>query len=755
MKKLSKILVFSIVFAIVYSCGTRKNTFVNRNFHALTTKYNVLFNGEQAFLKGLKEIEEKHEDNFWKRLPIEPITFNENTIEAPSFKPGTGFDDSEEEEESKPLSHFDKAEEKAVKAVQKHSMNIDGIERNGKIDEAYLLLGKARYYTQRFIPAVEALNYVISNYPKASLIYDTKIWRAKANIRLDNEKLAIETLNLLIELDKNEKSLTDTQRERAHTAMAMAYEKTDTIQKVIEHLALASRTFKNKEQSARNMFILGQIYSELDRRDSARMVFQKLADTRRAPRKYRIRANIELAKNTENDSASVLVLSRLKKLIRNTDNREFLNSLYYQAGVLEVGRNKIDNAIEYFNKSLRAKKNSDYQRTYAYEQLGNIAFDKQEYVLAGTYYDSVLGKVSKEFDTEKRIRRIRRKNKGLTTLRKYEETVKTNDSILKVVAMSDDERKEFFQEYIDKVKKEDEERRQQLLNAQNFGSSFGSTSLIGSNAKGGKWYFYNDQTIQFGKVEFQRVWGNRPLEDNWRLSDKDGSLIAEDDTTDSESEEEKVNPKYELATYLDAIPTKEEDITKLKEDRNDALYQLGLIYKEQFKNTELATSNFERLLSIEGHKQSDLAINYHLYQVYLNANDEEKAKKHKDIVLSQYPDSKFAQIIREPNVKLVEEKKTDEVLNRYKEIYIIYKLNKFEEALVEIDKFEPRVKDSNLIPKLALLKALCIGKCKDQESYKKALEFVSLSYSNTDAGKKAEEILEQLSKSKINPIKSP
>ena len=147
MKKLSKIFVFSIVLLYVCSCGTKKNTFINRKFHSLTTKYNVLFNGEQAFLKGLQEIEEKHQDNFWRRLAIEPITFNENIIEAPLFKPGTGLDDSETEEEVKPLSHFDKAEEKAVKAVQKHSMNINGIERNNKIDEAYLLLGKARYYT--------------------------------------------------------------------------------------------------------------------------------------------------------------------------------------------------------------------------------------------------------------------------------------------------------------------------------------------------------------------------------------------------------------------------------------------------------------------------------------------------------------------------------------------------------------------------------------------------------------------------------
>ncbi|MGG8496160.1 tetratricopeptide repeat protein [Tenacibaculum sp. TC6] len=744
MKKLPNILVFSTILIIAYSCSVKKDTFINRKFHALTTKYNVLFNGEQAFLKGLKEIEEKNQDNFWQRLQIEPITFDDKTIAVPTFKPGTGFEDTEEEE-NKPLTNFDKAEEKAVKAVQKHSMNINGYEKNKQIDDAYLLLGKARYYTQRFIPAIEAFNYIIANYPKASLIYDTKIWRAKANIRLENEKLALESLKLLIELDKNEKNLTDLQREQAHTAMAMAYEKTDTIQKVIEHLTKASQTFKNREQSARNMFILGQIYSELDRKDSARMVFQKLADHKKAPYKYKIRANIELAKNTANDSASVLVLSRLKKLIDNSDNRKYLNALYYQAGILELGRNKTENAVDYFNKSLQAKNNDDYQKTYAYEQLGNVAFDKQDYVLAGKYYDSVLSKTSKEFDQEKRIRRIKRKNKGLTTLRKYEETVKVNDSVLKIVAMSKEERTDFFEKYIEKIKKEDEERSQQMLNAQNFGSAFGGTSFIGSNAKKGKWYFYNTQNIAFGKAEFERIWGNRPLEDNWRLSEKNNKISS--DTKDvSDASETKPNPRYELATYIDAIPSNPEVIEKLKEDRSEALYQLGLIYKEQFKNLELAAAKLERLKELKKDNQSELAISYHLYQIYTGLNDNEKANSYKEIVLSKYPDTNFAQIIREPNVKLTEEKKSDELQKKYKQIYIMYKLNKFEDAVAEIDKFSPTLQNSNLIPKLALLKALSIGKYQDKETYKKALEFVSLSYANTEEGKKAEEIIEQLKK---------
>ncbi|PHO01196.1 hypothetical protein CSC82_24905 [Rhodobacteraceae bacterium 4F10] len=513
MKKGVKIIVFSVLAAIVYSCSVKKDAFLNRNYHAVTTKYNVLFNGEQAYLKGLEEIQEKHEDNFWKRLQIEPITFDESKLTTKVLNPGTGFR-ADEEEENKNLTHFEKAEEKAIKAVQTHSMNINGYERNSQIDDAYLLLGKSRYYTQRFIPALEAFNYVIVNYPKADLNYETKIWRAKANIRLGNEKRAIETLMLLLDVLDEKEKINKSVKEQAYTAMAMAYEQTDTIQKMVDYLKLATRTHYNREQSARNMFVLGQVYSELDRKDSARMVFRKLSEFKRAPDKFRIRANIELAKNTPNDSTSILMLARLRKLIKNSDNRKFLNELYYQAGVIQEGRNNPEAAAEYYKKSLQAKHNNNYQKTYAYERLANMAFEKENYLLAGSYYDSVMQVVSKEFDQEKRIRRIRRKNKGLTTLRKYEETVKNNDSILSLVAMTPDERISFFEAYIEKIKKEDEEKRQQILNSQNFGSGFGGGASINNNANKGKWYFYNTQALGFGRAEFQKIWGTRPLEDN-------------------------------------------------------------------------------------------------------------------------------------------------------------------------------------------------------------------------------------------------
>lgn len=740
MKKLKKISTLSVVTLTFLSCSVNKDKFLNRNYNAIKAKYNVLFNGEQAFEKGLKNIRENHQDNFWKRLEIEPITFDETKVSTLKLK-STDEETDEETDKEETTSHinpFDRAEEKAVKAIQKYSMEIGGYEKNRQIDDAYFLLGKSRYYTQRFIPAIEAFNNTVTNYSDTDLNYEIRIWRAKANTRLGNEETAIQTMNLLLDVVNKKEKIPKRIKEQAHTAMAMAYAETDTIQKVIEHLTKATQTFENKEQSARNMFILGQIYSELDRKDSARVVFQKLADTRKAPEKYRIHANIELAKNTSKKETTQDLIKRFKKLAKNSNYYKYQDELNYQVGVLEENRGNIEQAIKYYKKSLNAKNGSEYQKTYTYERLGGIYFKKANYLLAGSYYDSVMKVVPKEFKDEARIRGIKRKNRGLISLKKYESIVKNNDSILQVVAMPKEEQVRFFENYIEKIKKQDEEKRQQLLNSQNFGNSFGGGTSVKNSANRGKWYFYNTQSKEFGKSEFKRVWGNRPLKDNWRLSDKSEINL---DTAKENKDATKNESRYQLATYIDAIPKDPKKITSLKTERNNALYQLGLIYKEQFKNTNLAIKNLERLQKINKNKELELPIHYHLYQAYTGIGDNSKANSAKKFILRNYPYSQFADIIKSPNKKPTTEKKEDEIEAMYKKLYYLYKNNQYKLVVNQINSFSQTINKSTLIPKFALLRALSIGKYQSKKEYKKALEFVAFSYSNTNEGKKAKEII--------------
>lgn len=724
----NKFIIFTGFLCVLFvlSCSTKKDAFLNRSYHSVSTKYNVLYNGKKALHTGLQELNANYEDNYWERLPIEPLKVDK--IAFPGMSPDN--DNSPRE--------FEKAEEKAVKAVQKHSMVIIRQERNNQIDDAYLLLGKARYYSKRFVPALEAFNFVILNYPNANLINETKVWQSKTHIRLQNEEQAIENLNFLLK----DKSLDTDIKEAAHTAIAMAYSKTGAIQQVINHLNKAVATDNNKEQTARNLFILGQIYREQKLIDSSNIVFQKVIDFKKAPYKYNIHAQIEKAKNIATKEDAAAIITELNKLVKDRDNRPYLDELYYHLGIIEKEDNP-EKAFEYFKKSLQSGTSKNFQKELSYEAIGNLYFDKAEFLEAGSYYDSIL-RITID-DNTKRIRRLIRKRNNLNEVILYENISKINDSILEIVAMSEDEQSEFFTAHIEKLKTEEEQQEK----IRNTGSGFfSSNKTTGKEDKStGKWYFYNIQAVGFGEQEFKRIWGNRPLEDRWRLSDKAQLNLSGNNRTVVQNNTQIYNTKkYELSYYLNKIPSDKFEIETIKNERDNAYYKLGLIYKEQFKEMDLAADKLEKLIAFEPAQNILLPAKYHLYKIYA-AQNSDKANSVKNDIITNYVNSKYAKIILSPN-EVINEASENSPESEYAAVFYEYKEGKFasviEKSTVAISKFEGQA----IVPKFELLRAYAIGKKEGLIAFKQALDFVAMNYPNTEEGKKALEVIDTI-KTKI------
>lgn len=719
-----KIVVAFLSIVIVVSCSTKKDTFISRNFHSVTTKYNVLYNGNIAFQQGLDQLNSNYEDNYWEVLPIEPLKVDKLAI------PGVTKDEDNSPEE------FDKAEEKAVKAIQKHSMLILRRERNKQIDDAYLLLGKSRYYSKRFVPSLEAFNYVIINYPTANLINETRIWQSKTHIRLRNEEQAVENLKILLK----DKKLNDEIKGRAYTALAMAYEASDSTDLVIKNLKKSIKVNFNEEQKARNLFILGQLYANKKVLDTSTIYFQKIINLKKAPYKYKIHAEIEKAKNVSTLEDKFAAKEALNKLINNPFNKEYLDALYYQLGKIDESVNT-ESAIKNYKMAIASSKQNNFQKELSFEAIGNIYFDKAQFVTAASYYDSIL-KITTD-DTSKRVFRLKRKRNNLNEVILYEGIAKNNDSILSVTSMSKDEQEAYFNAHIEKLKAAQEK----LQNKINTGSALAANNSNAQSAKG-SWYFYNNQTVGYGEQEFKRVWGNRTLEDNWRLSDKSRLNMPGVPQKENAIASNAIpnSRKLELSYYLNKIPTTKQQIDSLKTDRDNAYYKLGIIYKEQFNETDLAKEKLEKLLTFGPDTSIELPAKYHLFKLY-NQENNPKAEYLKNDILTNYPNSNYAKIILNPNEALI----TDSINlaeSEYSLLFYDYKDEKYNEVIVKSEEAIVKYEGDAIIPKLHLLKAYAIGKRDGILAFKQALDFVAINYPNTDEGKKALEVIETI-KTKI------
>ena len=725
MKKIIGIVL--VGFFLLFGCSTRKDTFINRGYHNVTTKYNVLYNGNVALEKGIAELNSKYEDDFWTLLPIEPIKIDETLYVLPG------------KSKEKTDNSFDIAEQKAVKAVQKHSMNIAGREHNKQIDDAYFLLGKARYYSQRFVPALEAFDYVLKHYPNGNLNKELRIWKAKTQIRLQNEEQAIIALQNLLKSKKTDKNI----KEQAYTALAMAYLALDSTKQATKQLEKAVITDEDKEQHARNLFILGQLYRQEQNLDSSQLAFLQILDFKKAPRKYKIHAYIEQVKNATDSTDLSPLKDQLNKLLKNSLNKPYFDELYYQIAQMNFKENNEAEALKNLEKSIRTPLVKDFQKGLSYENLGNYYFDKADFIKAGAYYDSVIPTVTNP--NTKRIRKLNRKRKSLEDVILYETTLKYNDSILQLVAMSDDERKEYFTEYVDKLRKADELVAILKENSERSGTA-GNAFSGGSkqNSKNGKWYFYNIQTVGFGKAEFQKVWGKRDLKDNWRWSDKSTNSIDVDKQENAESNTENIDEskKYDITYYIKQIPKEVSVLQKIKADNSDALYQLGLIYKEKFQEYPLAINRLERFLSEEPKEKLILPAKYHLYKMYEKTGDS-NLNNIKEEIITEYPDSRYAQLIQNPDKISFDTGETPEA--HYESVYCDFEYEKYSKVIEDCNKAITRYVDDPIQAKFELLKVYAQLKIQnDKASFMKGLEFVVANYPKTVESDHAQEVLNLL-----------
>ena len=709
----------------IVGCSRKKDKFINRAWHSVGTEFNILYNGNLALENGRESLNSSYFDNYWEILPIERMQVTEDV-----FLPG----DSKNQD-------FERAEEKAVKAIQKHSMNIQGKEKNPQIDEAYILLGQARYFDQRFIPAQEAFNHILSRYPTSDKINLARIWREKTNLRLENDELAITNLKRLLKQGNIEKQdLAD-----ATSTLAQAYINTKSLDSALTQLEIAANATKSNDERGRYLFIQGQLYNQLGKKDSANLAFDRIIElNRKTPRIYMISAHIEKAKNFDYENGNKLeFLELLTELEENRENRPYLDKIYHQIAEYHLTNGSDTIAVDYYNKSLRTNSQDKYLRAMNYQTLGNLSFDNALYKEAGSYYDSTM--LNLERNT-KLFREIRRKRENLDDVIYYEDIAQKNDSILSLVNMSDADRLVYFKDYTDKLKlKAEEEKEKAELASRNSGlinNSKNSGRSIGIKDKeDGAFYFYNPVTVAFGKNEFIKTWGERQLADNWRWSDKTTTNISNEETDSdlaSATEDELFDPQF----YIDRIPTRETAIDTLKKDRNFAYYQLGLIYKDKFKEYTLAKDKLKTLLESNPEERLILPSKYNLYKIYNLLGLPGEAEIMKNNIISNHPDSRYAAILLNPESALAADENSPEFI--YNALYKKFENEEYQLVIEQSDKHIITFDGEDIVPKFEFLKAVSKARLYGYESYKEAVNFIALNYPNSPEGKKAEEMMQNV-----------
>lgn len=723
----------------------------------MTSWYNALFNAQEELNKKRKDLKLNYTEDYSEILPLSEDYFSQNETEEVGSQPMNfgeptrlyNNDNNTNSTAPKPEG-YGSVESKSLKVIEKHSMNIKGVERNPMIARAYLLIGKSKFYQGKYFEALDALNFVTTNFPKSKDYNEALFFTTLADIKGGNYFDGQEKLIKLYEKEKINKEL----RYLVASNYADFLIKNEKYSDAIEPIEKAVQFSRNSDEKARTLFTLGQVYSKLGMQQEAGETFTQVYKLKPGFN-MEVKSQLAIAENfnpkiNNYTTYKTHLLNQSKKGIYVSKKNEF----YYAIAEMAYKDGNLDEAIKYSQLALKEPISDAYVRGKTYENYANIEFSKRNYLHATSYYDSAITSFTKENDKNK----IAKKNDVLKRLMQMHYVVEKNDSILKLAKMPKDEQEAFFTTYIEKLKKDEEkqlEKEQKEVTDFQLGGKVQSFTSSFDEKNSNKFYFYNQSLKSNGKAEFQRIWNSPSLKDNWRNSSQAGATI-EDKEAELKGLLAAGDPRrFEINYYMEKIPRTIKDLNDLKIVRDTTQLALGTGYYDYFYDTKLAVTTLEKLIASPP-KSKDVEVQalYQLYRIYKD-RDKTFEDKYKNIILTQHGNTIYAGYILNPNVDFISPE-TKEALLDYEATYDLYKDEKYDEAKARVNQAISKYPTEIIIAKFALLNAFAVSKTETAENFEKALEIIVIAYEGTDEAKRAQLLLNKLRNiepSKVEEIK--
>lgn len=742
---LKRILYSLVLITLFTACSTKKNAFVNRVYHNLTARYNGYYYSNVNIEEGIYKTEKSFKDNFEKIIPVYIYPTPEK---AKSTFP-----------------EFDKAIKKSSLCIQKHAIKDkkgNEIPTSGKwIDNNWINIGISQFYKREFFSAIETFEYVMRTYNKSSDKYTAMLWLIKAN----NEIGAVSSSEPILSLLKNERGLKTKIKNNLPVAWADYYIRRGQYTEAVAKLLEATRntnlfTGIPKKDRARYSFIIAQL-SELSK------------DNKRAVQYYRrtiaLKPNYEMIFYSKIKIARLLDVKRsnsektkkdLLKMSHEFKNNEYYDVIFYTLGEIEEKERNIPQAMYYYKKSVQKSVGNQNQKALSYLKLGELNFDLANYQPAGAYYDSTIATLPKDHPDYESI--LARK-KTLETLVGHIKTISREDSLQRVAKLSEKEREAFIDRLIANYEKEEERKKKEKEAIAALGSTQSNT-LVGNSPDPGfggnaaTFYFYNPTTVAFGVSDFQKKWGARKLEDNWRRSNKamtiDESSLENADVVKSKQDTGKV-PERTREFYVKNLPLNDSLIRKSNNRIIKAYYLMGSIYREELSNTVKTIASFEELNTRFPENRYALNTYYTLYRIYLDAKNTPKADYYKDKILNEFPDSEFAALIKNPAYAQELNAQKSEVESFYVGVYEVYNANNYalsyEKSKEGISKFGK----SDYLPKFEFIRSMSLGKLKGIDTLEHNLKLLVAKYPKSEVTPRSEDILAAIKKQKTPDVIKP
>lgn len=663
-----------IAGVVLLSCSSLKNTSLTRFYHSATSRFNTLYNGRVAFEEGVEAQNKGHVDNYTELLPM--------FVVADKKTAGLG------------KGNFETAIEKSQKAIKKHSIKRKPKKPSGKMTEkqkafyarhefnpylhhAWMMMADAQFQKGEFIEAAASYNYILRLYadqPNIASVARAKL--ARCYVLLEWPYDAEDVFNKI----RRDSISPQGQRELDATRVAY-YMATGQLKEAVAPLENCVKYTKGKLPKARRYYLLGQLNQQVGNKEAAYKALKKC---------IRLNPPYELAFNARilqtevmADGQGKAMIRKLRRMAKNPNNANYLDRIYYAIGNIYLASRDTMNTIYAWKKGIEESTQNGFAKAVVLQHLGELYWERENYIDATDCYVQLAGLMDKEHDG---YEEVQRRSKILSELEPHLSTVKLQDSLQVLAKLPEKEYLAVIDRVIDELKKKEKEEEKRLekqganaarTNAATAATAAnkGQTGAVRRGSQSTTFYFYNAQTVNQGKQDFQRKWGNRPNEDNWRISNKQSlggtsteagsvdmaaldslgtmpDLLGEDGQQLSEEEQRLKdsleNDPHHREFYIKQLPLTEEMVEASNAMILDGLYNGGILEMEKLGNYPLSEKTLLRLIrDFPDFDQMD-NVYYHLFLLAMRRGDEEDMARYLGLLQESYAESKLTKTISNP-----------------------------------------------------------------------------------------------------------
>ena len=731
MKRCSVIYLLTILalfFISACSPGNKSQGFVGRQFNDLAARDNGYFNARLLMTESEESLWEQQADNYEEILPI--------------FKYGT------QEQAAGVQPSMDEV-------MKKTSLVIDLHTKSKWADDSYFLIGKANFYKRNFTEALTAFQYVVAEYSDLKKESNSKkkkkkkddeetssflqklqhqpvadeasLWVARCLIELEGYDDASTVLSVL----KSKADFPENLLSELYAVEADCFIKQGQLQSAIAPLQNSIDLLENKKLKSRYNFILAQLYESKKESDKAIASYKLVLDGK-PDYTMEFYAKLNMTKLTMSNYGvkGNETVDELKALLKDEKYTEFYGMIYYVLADMALADKDREQGNEYLNKSIRTSMD-DKQRSSSYLRLADLYYADPEYKLAYAYYDSTLTILQRD---NERYDEIKKLHDGLKLLVEQLDIIETEKKLQYWASLSDKD----LEKELEKIIVEEEER-DSLTNEiiapviQTQGTAPGTE---------GAFYFYNTALRSRGYTEFKKTWGTRKLEDNWRRSDKGNFDNTEETEVDTAATEtiDLTKKGLKIDDIIASLPKSPEAIAASNAKIASALFNAGMIYKDNFKNRGKAISSFDE--NVEKYPEN-LFEAQSLYQLYVLSTGQDQSE-YKNELLTKYPESMYAKIIIDPDYLKSSEKKDEAIKTFYAATYDSLQEGNYPGVLNMVKLADSLFKPNPYKPKFEMLAALTLGVPDSIDKFKVELQKIALKYPQDEVGIRAQEILDYL-----------